>query len=205
MAKVLVLFAHPGQRHSRINILMAKVARNIVGVTFVDLYAEYPKYDIDIDAEQARLLQHDVIIFQFPIYWYSTPSILKEWQDLVLEYGFAYGHTGDKLAGKSFLPVITAGGPDHAYTEEGRNHFRLRALLSPLEQTANLCRMRFLAPYALFAAHDARSDGRADPHLEGYRKLLEALRDETFDLEAAARLEHLSADTLPLRESLSYE
>ncbi|WP_018901600.1 NAD(P)H-dependent oxidoreductase [Rhizobium sp. 2MFCol3.1] len=205
MAKVLVLFAHPGQRHSRVNILMAKIAGSIEGVTFVDLYAEYPKLDIDIDVEQARLLKHDVIIFQFPIYWYSTPSILKEWQDLVLEYGFAYGHTGDKLAGKLFLPVITAGGPDHAYTEEGRNHFRLRALLSPLEQTANLCRMRFVAPYALFAAHEARGDGRAEPHLEGYRRLLEALRDETFDIDAATGMELLSAETLPLRESTPHE
>ncbi|WP_183794238.1 MULTISPECIES: NAD(P)H-dependent oxidoreductase [unclassified Rhizobium] len=205
MAKVLVLFAHPGQRHSRVNILMAKIAGSMEGVTFVDLYADYPKLDIDIDVEQARLLKHDVIIFQFPIYWYSTPSILKEWQDLVLEYGFAYGHTGDKLAGKLFLPVITAGGPDHAYTEQGSNHFRLRALLSPLEQTANLCRMRFVAPYALFAAHDARGDGRAEPHLEGYRRLLEALRDETFDIDAAAGMELLSAETLPLRESMPHE
>jgi len=121
---------------------MAKIASGVDGVTFADRYAQYPKLDIDIDVEQDRLLKHDVIIFQFPIHWYSTPSILKEWQDLVLEYGFAYGHTGDKLAGKVFLPVITAGGPDHAYTEQGSNHFRLRALLSPLEQTANLCRMR---------------------------------------------------------------
>ncbi|WP_337271173.1 NAD(P)H-dependent oxidoreductase [Oryzifoliimicrobium ureilyticus] len=200
MANVLVLFAHPGQRHSRVNVGMAKIASSIEGVTFIDLYAQYPKFDIDIDVEQDRLLRHDVLIFQFPIYWYSTPSILKEWQDLVLEYGFAYGHSGDKLANKVFLPVITAGGPDHAYTEHGRNHFRLRTLLSPLEQTANLCQMRFVAPYALFSAHDAQQEGRADPHLEGYRRLLLALRDETFDLSAATQTELLSAETLPIRE-----
>jgi putative NADPH-quinone reductase len=184
---------------------MAKIASGVHGVTFVDLYAQYPKLDIDIDVEQDRLLKHDVIIFQFPIYWYSTPSILKEWQDLVLEYGFAYGNTGDKLAGKVFLPVITAGGPDHAYTEQGSNHFRLRALLSPLEQTANLCRMRFVPPFVLFSAHDAHREGRADPHLEGYQRLLEALGDETFDIDAAARMELLSADTIPLREGTTNE
>jgi putative NADPH-quinone reductase len=205
MAKVLVLFAHPGQRHSRVNVPMARIASSIDGVTFVDLYAQYPKLDIDVDAEQERLLQHDVIMFQFPIYWYSTPSILKEWQDLVLEYGFAYGRTGDKLAGKVFLPVITAGGPDHAYTEQGSNRFRLRALLSPLEQTANLCQMRFIAPYALFSAHDAHSNDRFDQHLEGYRRLLEALRDGTVDIDAAARLELLSTDTLPLQEGKADE
>lgn len=203
MAKVLVLFAHPGQRHSRVNILMARVARSTDGVTFADLYAEYPKFDIDIDAEQKRLLDHDVVIFQFPIYWYSTPSILKEWQDLVLEYGFAYGHTGSKLEGKAFLPVVTTGGPERAYSEHGSNHFRLRTLLSPLEQTANLCHMRFIAPYALFSSHEAGGDGRIDRHLEGYRHMIEALRDETFDLDAAARADLLNADTLPLLKSIA--
>ena len=52
------------------------------GVTFVDLYAEYPRFEIDVDREQARLLAHDVIVFQNPLFWYSTPAILKEWQDL---------------------------------------------------------------------------------------------------------------------------
>ena len=60
-------------------------------VTLVDLYGEYPDYRIDIDREQQRLRDHDVVVFMFPLYWYSTPSMLKEWQDLVLEHGWAYG------------------------------------------------------------------------------------------------------------------
>lgn len=198
MANVLVLFAHPGQRHSRVNVLMAKHAQQTNGITFADLYAEYPKFDIDIDVEQARLLAHDVIILQFPIYWYSTPSLLKEWQDLVLEYGFAYGHSGDKLKGKAFFPIITAGGPQDAYSEQGSNHFRLRTLLSPLEQTASLCQMRFIPPFALFAAHGAASDGRAEQHFQSYRALLDALRDDRFDFDRADELELLTYDRLPI-------
>jgi glutathione-regulated potassium-efflux system ancillary protein KefG len=200
MSKVLVLFAHPGQRHSRVNVNLAREARGLAGITFVDLYSEYPRFNIDIDAEQARLVAHDVIVFQFPIYWYSVPAILKEWQDLVLEYGFAYGHSGTRLKDKIFLPIVTAGGPQDAYSEQGRNHFRLRTLLSPLEQTANLCGMRFLPPLALFSAHDASSDGRAQNHLATYRRLLESLRDDRFDVAASSRLELLNDENLPLTE-----
>ena len=61
------------------------------GVRLHDLYEAYPDFLIDVEAEQALLLEHDVIVFQHPVYWYSSPAILKEWQDLVLEHGFAYG------------------------------------------------------------------------------------------------------------------
>lgn len=94
MARLLVYYAHPGHRHSQVNRHMARAAERVAGITFVDLYAEYPRFDIDVEREQQRLLDHDVILFQFPVFWYSTPSLLKEWQDLVLEHGFAYGAGG---------------------------------------------------------------------------------------------------------------
>ncbi len=103
--RVLVLFAHPSQHRSEANKPLFEQAKRIEGVTCVDLYAEYPTFKINIDREQKRLLDHDIIIFQFPLYWYSTPAILKEWQDLVLEYGFAYGtdielRSGDNADGQ---------------------------------------------------------------------------------------------------------
>lgn len=198
--KVLVLYAHPGQRYSKANEQLTQVANGIRDVTFVDLYAEYPRFKIDVAIEQQRLLTHDVIIFQFPLFWYSTPALLKEWQDLVLEYGFAYGEGGDRIAGKLFLPVVTAGGPEEFYQPGGRNNFRLRELLTPLEQTANLCGLRFVAPYTLFAALRAPGDRRLERHSTGYERLLQALRDGQLDLEAASELPVLTAETLPIRE-----
>ncbi|EPN3957054.1 NAD(P)H-dependent oxidoreductase [Vibrio alginolyticus] len=44
-----------------------------------------------------------LMIFMFPLYWYSTSAILKKWPDLALEYGFAYGSEGRALTGKTFL------------------------------------------------------------------------------------------------------
>ncbi len=198
--KVLVLFAHPGQRYSKANDEMARVASDIRDVTFVDLYARYPRFKIDVAAEQEQLLVHDVIIFQFPLFWYSTPALLKEWQDLVLEYGFAYGEGGDRIAGKLFMPVVTAGGPEEFYRPGGRNNYPLRDLLRPLEQTANLCGLRFVPPYTLFAALRAPGDDRLERHSRGYAKLLQALRDDRLDLEAASAMTLLGADALPVRE-----
>ncbi|MGP6088948.1 NAD(P)H-dependent oxidoreductase [Antarctobacter jejuensis] len=198
MAKLLVYYAHPGQRYSHANAAMAIAARALSGFTLVDLYAEYPRHNIDVDREQARLLNHDVILFQFPLFWYSTPSLIKEWQDLVLEHGFAYGHEGDRLAGKIMMLAVTAAGPEEAYAPDGYQHFPLRTFLSPLEQTARLCRMRFPAPYVLHGALAAQNSGRIGPHAEGYARLLCAIRDDCYDFDAAMTREIVTADDLPL-------
>ncbi len=161
---------------------MFTAADRLAGVTAVDLYALYPDFDIDVDAEQQRLLAHDVVIFQHPMFWYSSPALLKEWQDLVLEYGFAYGSGGQRLAGKLFFNAITTGGAQDEYSHEGRNHFTIRELLQPFEQTADLCRMIYLPPFVLFDARRARADGRAQVHLASWSRLLIALRDDRIDI-----------------------
>ncbi len=186
--RVLVLLAHPSLDRSEVNRPMADAARGIPGVTLVDLYAEYPDFQIDIDREQERLLAHEVIAFQHPLYWYSTPAILKEWQDLVLEHGFAYGSGGTALHGKILFNALSAGGLEAAYRAEGYNHFTIRELLHPIEQTAVLCGMTYLPPFALFGARTAVEEGRVDRHIVDWVKLLESLRDGQVDIAAAQRL-----------------
>jgi len=190
--KVLVLFAHPAQRGSEVNVPMVKVAGWISGVTVVDLYADYPALDIDIEAEQDRLRAHDVIVFAFPMYWYSTPAILKEWQDQVLEYGFAYGSEGNALRGKVFFAAATTGGPEEAYTAEGYNHFSVRQLFAPLEQMASLCGMTYLPPFILHRARSAKALKLVDPHLEAWEHLLEALTHDTLDLASVRDADKLN-------------
>lgn len=178
---------------------MAKAAQGIDGITFVDLYAEYPRHDIDVPREQKRLLDHDVILFQFPLYWYSTPSLIKEWQDLVLQHGFAYGHEGNQLVGKTMMLAITAGGPEDAYTPNGYQHYPLRTFLTPLEQTARLCKMRFATPYALYGALSADTEGEIRAHASGFHQLLKAMRDDKYDFDKAGEFDVLSYRTLPIK------
>jgi len=172
---------------------MADAAQDVGGVTLVDLYATYPDFQIDIDREQARLLAHDVIIFQHPLYWYSTPAILKEWQDLVLEHGFAYGSEGTALRGKIFFSALTAGGLEAAYCSQGYNHFTIRELLHPAEQTAALCGMIYLPPFALFGSRTAVEEGRIDRHIGDWVRLLDAVRDNHIDIASAQHLPLLNS------------
>ncbi|NOH93009.1 flavodoxin family protein [Vibrio sp. AIC-3] len=190
--RVLVLFAHPSQHRSEANKPLFEQAKRVDGVTCVDLYAEYPTFKISIDREQKRLLDHDIIIFQFPLYWYSTPAILKEWQDLVLEYGFAYGAEGNELQGKKLLCSITAGGKKDAYQSDGYNHFTIRELLHPIEQTASLCGMNYLAPFALFGSRTALEENRIQQHVDSYRTLLQALVAGDINIKRANKAEKLN-------------
>jgi putative NADPH-quinone reductase len=191
--RVLVLFAHPAQRKTSINLAMADAARRLDGVTFIDLYADYPRFSIDIDREQDRLLAHDLIIFQFPVFWYATPALLKQWQDLVLEYGFAYGPGTKKLAGKRLLASITTGGSERDYAVGGGNNHPIEQYLLPLRQTAFLCGMEFLPPFVLHSANHIET-AASQAHIEAYATLLAALRDDVFDVDGAQQSSTLTRD-----------
>ena len=190
--KILVLFAHPTAHRSEVNLPLMRATAGHDHVTVVDLYGEYPDLNIDVDREQQRLRHHDIIIFMFPLYWYSTPAILKEWQDLVLEYGFAYGHDGTALHGKRLLCAITAGGLEEAYRQHGYNHYTIRELLRPIEQTATLCGMIYLPPYALFGSRTAVEDGRLSTHIDCWRRILEDLVEEQTPISTLTAADKLN-------------
>lgn len=200
MARLILYYAHPAQHLSTVNIAMKRAADAVEGITLIDLYAEYPRFDINVDREQQRLRDHDVVVFQFPMFWYSTPSLVKEWQDLVLEHGFAYGHGGEALAGKTMMLAVTAAGPADAYSHDGYQHYPMRTFLTPLERTAGLCKMQFPAPYVLYGSLKAAGEQRIDPHVDGYARLLQAIRDDRYDFDTALTRDVVHHDTLPLRE-----
>ncbi len=192
MKPVLILFAHPALQKSRVNRVLIEGLRGLPGVTFHDLYEEYPDFDIDVEREQRLLLDHEVIVFQHPFFWYSTPAILKEWQDLVLQHGWAYGSEGKALRGKTFLSAITTGGREVAYQREGHNRFTITELLAPIEQTARLCEMEVLPPFVAHGTLGMRED-EIVRHAGDWRRIVEALRDERIDLEAARCQTRLNA------------
>jgi glutathione-regulated potassium-efflux system ancillary protein KefG len=112
----------------------------------------------------------------------------------VLEHGWAYGHGGQQLVGKITLNALTAGGPEGAYRPEGHNRFTIRQLLTPWEATANLCGMRFLAPFVVHGALRLAGNADVEGHVADYGRLLRALCEDRLDLDAAARAERLNAD-----------
>jgi glutathione-regulated potassium-efflux system ancillary protein KefG len=185
---ILVLFAHPALEKSRLNRQLIAAVNNIPGITIHDLYETYPQFHINVGYEQELLRNHDIIVFQHPFYWYSSPAILKEWQDLVLEHGFAYGHEGTALVGKKFLSALTTGGGKEAYQPSGHNRFPLRSFLIPFEQTARLCGMDYLPPFVIHGTHQIRDLAVINDHAQSYRRTLLALRDNQINWETLSRL-----------------
>lgn len=189
--KILVLFGHPAFQKSHVNKTLVHGIENIPEVTFHDLYEAYPEMDIDIDAEQKLLLEHDCIIFQYPFYWYSSPAIFKEWQDLVLEHGWAYGSKGKALEGKYFFCAITTGAMREAYGPEGNHGHPMRDYLMPLHQMALSCRMTPLPPFVIHGSL-TRSDESCVMVRQEYHQLLHLLSNDELDLAAIQNSDYMN-------------
>ena len=190
-SRILVLFAHPAPHKSWVNRRLVAAIADLDGVTVHDLYEQYPSFHIDVKREQALLQAHEVIVLQHPFYWYSSPAILKEWQDLVLEHGFAYGAGGTALRGKQCLSAVSTGGQQEAYCRSGSNRFAMRELLAPFEQTARLCGMAYLPPFVIHGTHQLREPAQIDPHARAYRSLLVGLRDGTVRWDGLGEKDYL--------------
>ncbi len=192
MAKILVQFAHPLLEKSRVQKLMIRQARLSPDVTINDLYEHYPDFDIDIKREQELLLSHDIIVLQHPFYWYSTPAIIKQWFDLVLEHGWAYGSGGNNLKGKWLMNALSCGGSEQAYQPEGRNRFTIRQMLAPVDQTARLCQMEFLPPFVVYGTHKLQETD-IELHALQYGQILTALQAGRIQPEEWKTLELINA------------
>ncbi|MGL4206450.1 MAG: NAD(P)H-dependent oxidoreductase [Aeromonadaceae bacterium] len=192
MKKILILFAHPSYHRSHANKALLQVLRNMEGVTINDLYQVYPNMFIDVAREQQLLLEHDIIVFQHPFYWYSCPAILKEWMDQVLEYGFAFGPEGHALRNKALLSVITTGGSHESYTSSGHNRRAVSEYLLPFRQSAWLCGMQYLPPFVLYSFHTIQDVQLLRNTARQYRQLLEALRDEKLPHDDLKRATYLT-------------
>lgn len=192
MKKILILLAHPSYNRSHANKALIQALRKLEGVTVHDLYQLYPNMFIDVAREQRLLLEHDIIVFQHPFYWYSCPAILKEWMDEVLEYGFAFGPEGQALKGKSLLSVITTGGSKESYTAHGHNRRPITEYLLPFRQSAWLCGMQWLPPFVLYAYHVLPDGEHLKAIAQQLKDLLEAIQQDRLPPEQLQRASYLT-------------
>jgi putative NADPH-quinone reductase len=147
--KFLVILSHPDLENSIANKTIIEHIKKTIPESQLEvrhLESLYPDYKIDIEAEQAALLNADFLIFQHPIYWYSTPSILKKYLDDVMTWGFAYGTGGYKLKGKHFLQSVTLGGSKESFTPLGYNRFSIEDILKPMQQSIYHIQMIYNLP-----------------------------------------------------------
>mgnify|MGYP000294813509 CR=1 FL=1 len=167
-------------------IIMPNLATPVTTTAMADAYRQrileatqtYPDFQIDAEKEKELLLCHDILVFVFPIYWYSSPSLLKEWQDCVLEYGFAYGSKGNKLHGKTLLCMTSTGSPLSAYQADDSQESIMKALLMPIEKMAQDTRLNYLEPITLYDSRTAVEEDRLAPHVTYCMDKINALLSE---------------------------
>lgn len=196
MPRILILFAHPLLEKSRVHAELLKIANTQKDVTVNDLYEHYPEFDIDVEREKSLLVNHDIIIWQHPFYWYSAPAIIKQWQDIVLEHGWAYGKKGHALDGKKVFNVFSSGGSEEAYKVGGHNKYPIHQFLRPFERTAELCRMHYWPPFWIPGVHRLDQPG-IQQYARQYRNMLTALTNDIFS-EEEIRSHSLMTDLFPI-------
>jgi len=176
MPTVAIIVAHPNLSQSTTNRALIEGVATLDNVIIHDLYAHYPDFKIDVEAEHQLMRKADTFILQFPLYWYSSPALLKEWLDKTFTLGFAYGEGADGVKGKNLLVATSADAPESLYanatTEDGQmNAFYLPYVLSPFQALAGYAQMTYCAPFAIYSASQLTKEAR-DARVAEYRALV---------------------------------
>jgi NAD(P)H dehydrogenase (quinone) len=153
----------------------------------------------DIQAELDKLLWADLVIFNFPLYWFSVPAMLKGWIDRVLVSGVCYGgkrfYDQGGLAGKKALVSLTLGGREHMFGE-GAIHGPLEDMLRPLLRgTLAYVGLEVLPPFVAWHVPYVSDEARQD-FLRAYQARLQGL-DGDVPLEFP-RIEQFDERLYPL-------
>lgn len=177
--RILIIVAHPDLEQSVVNQTWLQALQDSdLQVTVHRLYQAYPQGAVlDVEAEQERVREHDVIVWQFPFYWFSTPPLLKQWQDQVLTHDFAYGRepAQRQLAGKRIGMAISAGIKQPDYTADGRYRYTLDELLRPLEVTIRYIHATPVQPWVFYGAEDTIDPQQLQENAAGYLDYLRQL------------------------------
>ncbi|PAF47075.1 hypothetical protein BKH46_04970 [Helicobacter sp. 12S02634-8] len=168
--KTLILLAHPNLANSTINKTLTQSITNAPHITLHDLYATYPQGKIDAEKEIALLTDHQHIVFEFPLFWFSSPSLLKEYQDVVFS-AILYSPKPKLLEGKTFQVITSAGSPKEKYHSNGRNQKSLDEILLPFMLAASYLGM---TPKPIFCVYNAMgiTESELKAAKESYQKLL---------------------------------
>ncbi len=176
----LIILAHPDFEQSTANKTIVETLQNKVKDLEVrNIHQLYPNYQINVAEEQAALLRHELIILQYPMYWFNMPAILKLWFDEVFTYQFAYGSKGDKLKDKKLLTSLTIGQVEQNYSDydvDIINH-----LHEPVKLSTLYSQMQYLTPIVLYGVSPVTSEqndiqAKAKQHSEKLVALIEKYR-----------------------------
>ncbi|UUX32911.1 NAD(P)H-dependent oxidoreductase [Fundicoccus culcitae] len=148
--KTIVYIAHPNVNESSSHQFLLSSGRALTDVTYVDLTKEYMEHQaFDVNKERKRLVAYDQIIFQFQLYWYQAPAIMKHWMDQVFNHSYKDYAFIQQLKNKRLGIVLIAGVKASAYQPGGTEGRVISDLLSPYEVFARHFEMNYLTPFTL--------------------------------------------------------
>jgi putative NADPH-quinone reductase len=174
--KSLIIVGHPKYNNSIANRTIVQNLSSIKNIEISNIIELYPNYKININAEQKKLIEADLIVFQFPIYWASMPAILKLWIDEVFTNGFAFG-SNYKLKNKKLIVSATLSGNENI---ESKNNVTNK-ILFPFEGLAHFCKMQYLKPLILYEMNYERNKNKdffTKKAIKHSVKLLETIKNE---------------------------
>lgn len=144
MKKILIVSGHPDLNDSFANkTILAEIHKLLPEAEIAYLDKLYPDFRIDVQKEQERLLRADIIVLQYPLFWYTAPSLLHRWIEKTFTHGFSHGKSGDKLKGKQLVLSFTTGAPEEYYSYDGPQQHPINDFLTSYKQMAHLCGLQW--------------------------------------------------------------
>lgn len=201
--KILYIYAHPN--NNALNALLKQEGyKQLIDlkndVTFSNLYelgfnaiANSTNYKLttadeltkDIQIEMEKIAWADHLIFQFPLWWFSTPAILKGWFDRVFIKGFAYDNnhlfeTG-LLKGKTASLIVTTKSTESAYQLDGAHGATIDNFLLPIHHTLRFAGISPIKPFVAYGIFDLNKQ-RIDEIILQYQDYLHHLLDQRVNV-----------------------
>ena len=160
MTNVLIVSGHPrlGDDSLANKTIVEELTSLIPGAVVDQLDELYPDYRIDVAAEQAKLAAADVIVLQYPLWWYCWPSLLQKWVEDVFVRGFSHGSSGTALHGKKLVVSVTTGADESYYSAQPGGFDRF---LAPAMATSALVGLEFVGSLPLYGVSYANRTDEA--------------------------------------------
>ncbi|XP_068054608.1 ribosyldihydronicotinamide dehydrogenase [quinone]-like isoform X1 [Anomalospiza imberbis] len=153
----------------------------------VETWEAYKRGDLckDLVEEQKKVQEADLLIFQFPLFWFNMPAILKGWMDRVLVQGFAYDlskvYDGGLLQDKLSLFSFTTGGSQEMYSKEGISG-DIRYVLWPMQHgIMHFCGVKVLEPHICYAPENVSEEKRKEMLAAWTQRLKTLWKEEPID------------------------
>ena len=142
---------------------------------------EVSGFSQEVDDEQQNLEWCDLMIWQFPLWWFGLPGPLKGWVDRVFAMGRTYGngrfYQGGVFTGKRAMLSLTTGGPAEAYQSDGFNG-DIDSILRPIHRgILEFVGFSVLAPQISYGPAHISQEERAEL-LKNYRDRLLRINQE---------------------------